>query len=356
MKDATDRMKLSRFRCAALALAIVTVVPKAEATTIQTAAASAPTGRIPVDNEQQNDLARLRLMIDRGQGAAALIELDRLAAETPTPSGVNTLRGIVLYGQEKLPEADAAFAKALQENPKDKEAAQMRGLTLFRLGKPAEAVPLLELAHDWTANTKADPNYVLARCYIELRRYDDARRAFASQYGFEPESASAYLLTSRMLLRNGYLSVAQQFAEQAISRDPQMPLAHELLGEIALAQARIEEAVKQLEQERARNPLEASVYDRLGDAYTRMGEYTKAQQVLEQAILLEPNATGPYIQLGKVLLRRRDPVNAAMYLERAEKMDPANSITHNLLAQAYGMLGRNGDAKRQNELGQSSEH
>jgi predicted Zn-dependent protease len=228
----------------------------------------------------------------------------------------------------------------------------MRGLTLFRLGKPVEAIPLLEAAHNWTPDTRTDPSYVLALCYIDTRRYDDARQAFASQYGFPPDSAAAYLLAARMFLRREYVPVAKESAIKALDLDPKLPMAHLLLGEIALAGEHLDDAIVEFEKERVQNPLEASSYDRLGDAYTRAGDYTRAQQALQQALLLDPNSTGPYILLGKVLLKRQDGVNAAMYLERAAKMDPGNSMTHALLAQAYRLLGRTEDATRQTEMAQ----
>ena len=300
----------------------------------------------------QPNLADLRRMIYRGRAADALKQLDALAGQKPAVAGVDMLRGTALYMQNRFVEADAAFAGALKQNPRDEEATQMRGLTLFRLGKPADAIPLLEAAHNWTPETKTDPSYVLALCYIDTRRYDDARHAFASQYGFAPDSAAAYLLAARMLLRREYIPVAKEFALKALELDSQLPLAHSLLGEIALAGEHVDEAIAEFEKERQRNPLEGSIYDRLGDAYTRAGDYTRAQQALQQALLLEPNTTGPYILLGKVLLKGQDAVNAALYLERAEKMDPNNAITHALLAQAYRQLGRPEDASRQNEMAQ----
>jgi predicted Zn-dependent protease len=298
------------------------------------------------------NLVQLRQMIDRGHTADALKQLDLLATQQPAPAGVNRLRGLALYSQNKFTEADAAFASALQQDPHDEESTQLRGLTLFRLGRPADAIPLLKSEPAWTSETKVDPSYVLALCYLDTRQYDNARQAFAAQYGFPPDSAQAYLLAARMLLRREYLPVAQQFAEKALVLDPQLPLAHELLGEVALAGEHLDVAIAEFEKERQRNPLDGSIYDRLGDAYTRAGDYTKAQQSLQRALLLEPNATGPYILLGKVLLKRQDPASATMYLERAEKTDPDNYITHSLLGQAYRLLGRAEDAGREIQTSQ----
>ncbi len=193
---------------------------------------------------------------------------------------------------------------------------------------------------------------MLALCYIDTRRYDDARHAFAAQYGFPPDSAPAYLISARMLLRREYLPVAKSFAEKSLTLEPALPLAHELLGEIALAGNHLDEAIAQLEQEKTRNPLEGIVYDRLGDAFLRAARYNDAQLTLQQAVLLEPNATGPLILLGKTMLKKSDPLAASTFLERAEQMDPANFMTHNLLGQAYRAMGRHDDAAREAETAQ----
>jgi len=309
----------------------------------------------PVDaTAPQQDLAAIRALIDKGHVADALKQLDQMAARKPEPAGVERLRGVALYAQDDIAGADRAFAAALQQDSKDVEAAQMRGLTLYRLGKPAETIALLEGMKEWAPTTRVDPSYILALCYMDVHRYDAARHAFARQYGFEADSAAAYLLTGRMLMRRQNLQSAQDFARKALTLNPQLPLAHLLLGEIALGSEQPAEALAEFEKERAQNPLYGPIYDRLGDAYERVGEYQKAQQALQQALLLEPATTGPLILLGELLLKRQDPASAASYLERAEKMDPGNYIIHSLLGQAYKSMGRSEDAARENTLTQNA--
>jgi tetratricopeptide (TPR) repeat protein len=300
--------------------------------------------------QSPNPVAPLRQVEDLVNGGhldEAQQKLDTLAAELPEAMGVEYLRGMVFYQQGKMVEATTAFAKAVAQDPKNLEAMQMEGVSLFRVGKPAEAVPLLEQAHRSVPNANVDPNYVLGLCYMDTGRYDDARRAFANQYGFAPDSPPAYLLAARMLLRREYLPVAEASARKALALNPSLPRAHLLLGEIALAHGQLPNAISDFEQERDLDPLNGAVYERLGDAYIRASDFDRAQQVLDRAVLLEPTVNIPFILLGKVLLKQQNSLMAKMYLEHALQMDSKNYMAHYLLGQAYRALGRSDDAARE---------
>jgi predicted Zn-dependent protease len=301
-----------------------------------------------------------------GKLTEALALLDALAAVQPEESGVERLRGQILYQKEHLPEAEAAFASAVAQDPSDRESEQMEGVTIYRLGRPADAIPLLEkanLASNAPSSTtaanpgaNADPQYVLGLCYTDTKRYDDARHAFALQFGFPPDSAEAYLVAARLFLRREFADEAAIFAKKAVELNPALPLAHQLLGEIALAKADLPTAVSELEAERKLNPLDGPMYDRLGDAYIRNGQYEDARQALNKAVLLEPSSTGPYILLGEALVKLGDPIQALHYLNRAATMDPGNYVTHTILGQAYRALGQTAEANREYKLAVEIQH
>ncbi len=294
--------------------------------------------------------AEAQKLLDAGRLDEALKTLDTLAQQQPEPAGVERLRGMAFYEQGKIQLAAAAFERAVAQDPSDREAMQMQGVVLFRSGKPAEAIPLLEKAHLSIPRTNIDTNYVLGLCYLDARRYDDARTAFATQYNFPPDSPSAYLLAARMMLRRDYLPVADTFAQKAIELNPNLPMAHLLIGQIRLSQSKLPEAIAEFEKENQLNPLYGEVYDRLGDAYLRQGDYAKSQASLDRALLLEPNSSVPYILLGKVLLKQQDPLMAKMYLDKALAIDPGNYTTHTLLGQAYRSLGQAEQASHEFQL------
>jgi tetratricopeptide (TPR) repeat protein len=308
--------------------------------TPQDASASAP----------QTPLAIAQDLAARGRLGKAMAQLDELAKQTPEPPGVERLRGIIFYEREELQEAATAFAKAMEQDPEDRESIEMRGVSLFRMGRPGDALPFLEKAHAAVERANVDPEYVLGLCYADVQRYDDARHAFASQYGFAPDSAEAYLLAARLFLRREMVPEAVVQATKALAVNPALPLAHQLIGEAALAKGDYTSAIHEFEAERKIDPLDGALYERLGDAYLRSGQYTDAQTALNRAVLLEPSSTAPYILLGQTFLKLKDPIQALHYLDRAARMDPANYITHNLLGQAYKATGQVAEANREFQM------
>jgi predicted Zn-dependent protease len=292
----------------------------------------------------------------KGRLDQAMAQLDQLAAQSPEPTGVERLRGIILYQREQFPEAIEAFAKAAAQDPSDRASIEMRGVSLFRMGHAPEAIPFLEKARTAVESANVDPDYVLALCYAAVHRYDDSRHAFAAQFGFAPDSPEAYLLAGRLFLRRELRDEAGVYAAQALTLDPKLPLAHELLGEVALANGDVPGAIRELEAERSLNPLDPDIYDRLGDAYLRTGQYALAQQALDRAVLLEPNSTGPFILLGETFLKLQQPIQAIHYLDHAVRMDASNYLTHYRLGQAYMAVGDRATANREFKTSAELQH
>jgi len=235
----------------------------------------------------------------------------------------------------------------MAEDPQDREAVQLRGLSLFQLGRPAEAIPYLKQVQSWIGSASVDSNYVLGLCYIHTQNYDEARRSFAQLYGVPPDSGAAHLFLARMLLRQEYDPIAEQNAKQAAALDPKLPLVHYLLGEFYLYKSNVEKAIQEFEFEQKLNPGYAGTYDRLGDSYSRIGKYDESERALQRAILLDATATGPYILMGKVLVKKKEYASAINYLQKALRMDPSNYMAHHLMGETYRGLGLTEDAERE---------
>jgi predicted Zn-dependent protease len=288
--------------------------------------------------------------IKHGQEQDAIVLLQKLAIERPAPRGAFKALGVAYYRTGKLADAENSFRNAIAEDPKDLDAVQMLGLTLYRLGKPDAALPYLERARTSTQASDVDADYVLGRCYIDAHRYDDARRAFAAQYGLDPESGAAYELNAQMLVRVELPDQAEIEAQRALTLAPKLAMAHFILGKIYLARGAFESALQEFERERSINPTYPELYQFLGDLYAKVGRRREAQHALTEALSLDQSNTGPFISMGRLFLDDDDPQTAVSYLQHAEQMDPSNYITHYLLSQAFRRMGRTDDTRRELEI------
>ena len=294
--------------------------------------------------------AEVRRLSQQGKFDEAIAQLETLLASRSDVKGLSHEMGVVYYKKGDYLKATASFKKALADDPSDNEATQLMGLSYYLAGRPTEAIAPLEKVQTWYPSANVDVNYILGICYIQTKDYPNARKAFARMFAVPGDSAASYLFTARMLLRQDFTPVAEEYARKAVELDPKLPRAHFLLGELFLYKSRIPEAVEQFQKELELNPGDSAVYYKLADAYTRLEKYEEAEKLLQRSIWLDATSTGPYILMGKVLEKKGETALAVRALQRALTMDPNNPIPHHLLGQAYRELGRTEEAERELKL------
>jgi tetratricopeptide (TPR) repeat protein len=288
-----------------------------------------------------------RRLSKQGKYDEAIGALHQLESAHPGIKGLSHELGAAYYKKSDYPNAIASLKKALEENPADQEAEQLLGLSYYLAERPAEAIPELERVQTWFPSANVDASYILGICYIQTKDYPNARKAFAKMFDVPAESAASYLFTARMLLRQDFGPVAEEYAHKAAALDPRLPLAHQLLGEVYLYHSQLEEAIAEFRKELEINPGSATAYYKLADGYSRVQKYDDAERLLQRSIWLDSTSTGPYILLGKVLQKKGETELAVRALQRALAMDPNNPIPHHLLGQAYRDLGKSEEAERE---------
>jgi len=335
------------FRCAVGLLSIVLGSPLAFAQTAPEPTAPAPNSSNGPSAAASREFEVPRRLLREGKFDDAITTLEDLQTKNPAMPGLAHELGIAYYKKGDYLKAIAALQRAQTENPKDGESTQLLGLSAYLAGRPNEAIPALEKVQTWFPNANVDAAYILGVCYIQTKDYPKARGAFAKMFNVAPDSAAAYLFTARMLLRQDFGPVAEEYAQKAASLDPKMPLVHELLGELDLYHSKIPEAIAELQKELSLNPGYATAYYKLADAYSRVQKFDDAEKLLQRSIWLDATSTGPYILMGKVLQKKGESELAVRALQRALAMDPNNPMTHHLLGQAYRDMGREEDAARE---------
>ena len=296
------------------------------------------------------DFTQPRKLMQEGKLDDAIAQLHAIEARDPAAKGLALELGTAYYRKNDFPQAIEYLKKANAADPANDEALQMIGLAYFRGGHPADAIPLLEKVQGWYPRANVDAAYVLGIAYIQTKNYDQARKAFGTMFAVPPDSAAAYLFTARMLLRQEFDPVAEEYAQKAATLDPKLPLAHFLLGELYLYKSRVPDAIAEFQKEIALNPAHAATYYKLADAYSRIQKYDEADRLLQRSIWLDSTSTGPFILRGKVLEKKGEFDLAVLALQRAAAMDPNNPMTHQLLGQAYRNVGKKEDAERELKL------
>ena len=260
--------------------------------------------RPPQSEPAKSEFDEARRLAQQGKYDEAVTALHQIESAHPGMKGVSHELGAAYYKKNEYGNAIAFLKKALAENPQDSEAEQLLGLSYYLAQRPAEAIPALEKVQAWYASANVDAAYILGICYIQTKDYPDARKAFAKMFDVPAESAASYLFTARMLLRQDFASVAEEYAHKAVELDPKLPLAHQLVGELYLYQSRIDEAIEEFRKELEINPGNAAAYYKLADGYSRVQKYEEAERLLQRSIWLDSTSTGPYILLGKVLAKK----------------------------------------------------
>src|ERR1700730_3920634 len=297
-----------------------------------------------------SDFSRARNLMQQGRVEEAITELHAVEARSPDLKGLELELGTAYYKKSDYPKAIEYLQKATATDPGNNEALQLLGLSYYLSGRLQEAIPLLEKVRGWSPRANVDASYILGICYIQTKDYPHARVAFAKMFDVPSDSAAGYLFTARMLFRQEFDPIAEEYAQKAATLDPKLHLAHFLLGELYLFKSRVPEAIAEFQKELAINPGHAAAYYKLADAYSRVQKFEDAERLLQRSIWLDATSTGPFILMGKVLEKKGEFELALRALQKAATMDPNNAMTHHLLGQAYRDMGKKEEAETELKL------
>jgi tetratricopeptide (TPR) repeat protein len=134
--------------------------------------------------------SRSHLLAQQGQRAAAIEDARRLVQHHPDRSAADWFNlAYLLEGEGRCLEAEGAFRRALEMDPRLDRAWYGLGLTLIRLGRLDDAVEALK------RNTELQPMspygwYQLAQVHMDRNEPESARKIIQHLQGFEPKVAA----------------------------------------------------------------------------------------------------------------------------------------------------------------------
>lgn len=206
---------------------------------------------------------------------------------------------------------------------------------------------------------------------VERVEYDRNEKKKVSASG----SAKEHLQVGRQHLLNGEYNEAIAELSTAVSLDPKLSEAHNLLG-VAYNQKGFADRAKQSFEHAVKNdPKDAETLNNLGFALYKNGNYRAAVDRLKRAAKIAPNderilnnlglalcrlgkfddayqsfsrANGPLagnLNIAKMLERFGREDDAIRYYEDARRIDPMNSIALKRLADLYQRVGKTAESE-----------
>jgi tetratricopeptide (TPR) repeat protein len=242
--------------------------------------------------------------------------------------------GLVLAQQNRKPDAEKEFDKAIALAPKDPALLSTIGKAEMKMGKFKEGTALLRQVVDLAPDLAAahlDLALALSDSYNFAAALDQANDAIR----LAPQSAFAHFYRGRVLYDLGRNEEAQPEFEAARRLNAQMAepryflaLIHKQGGDYEVAAALLEETVRL-------QPKNAMAWYMLGQCFEKLSDPAKTTAVWRKAIEADPGFTQALISLARAL-QTSDPMESerlrARYAEVQKKrrvLDRADTLANN---------------------------
>ena len=266
---------------------------------------------VPASLRARVGLHRLDLLLDEGDGHAALTLAESLAHGTTVRAALGNRLGLARSAVGDVAGARAAFEAAHQSDPRDASA-------------------LINLAR--IARTAGDR--------------EGARRLLQQALALDETNGEAWLAYGVVLTDLGALVEARRAVLEAGRRMPDQAGPWTTQGEIDLREGHPTEAAASFREALQRAPDDTGARTNLGVALARTGDRQGAMQAFEQVTQRAPSVGQAWNGLGVMRLGMSDPEGAIGPLEHASRLLPDDPNPPMNLGLAYERLQRWGEAAR----------
>jgi Flp pilus assembly protein TadD len=232
-------------------------------------------------------------------------------------------------------------------------ANRQRGIVLSRLGKHAEAEPILRRI--FLARTAAAPDpevdEALARCYLETFQLRAAEEVIKQWIIDAPADARAYYWKAEAGRRgtdSDHESLIADY-EQALQLDPNHDKARLALAGLYLGAHRIDDARREYATYLERHPDDPEACLGLGQIAAEQNQSQEAIHYLDLAMKLAPQDYRPFAERGKIEIRRGHFASALPYFDKAVQMEVREPEVHYQRGLILTRLGRVEEAAKEKE-------
>ncbi|MBF0296838.1 MAG: glycosyltransferase family protein [Magnetococcales bacterium] len=208
--------------------------------------------------------------------------------------------GVVLQGQNRLVEAEAAYREALRLNPEHPETHYNHGYLLDDLQRPVEA----EAA--WREAIRLRPEYPEAWSNLGYllrgqNRDAEAEAAWREAIRLRPGFTDARVNLGGWLLERGRCAEAQEQLHAALQADPECVAAHAFLARLLHGSGEPEGSAAHWREVLRLRPDDADARYNFGNLLKELGRREEAEANWREALRLRPDFCAAWNNLGNLL-------------------------------------------------------
>jgi tetratricopeptide (TPR) repeat protein len=243
-----------------------------------------------------------------------------------------------LVSQNKLQDAIAHYARAIEIRPAYADAYSNMGVLLARQGKMAEASAYYARALHLKPNL-AEAHHNLASALVSQGRLQDAMAHYARAIEIKPTYAMAYNNMATVLVRLGEVEKAINVLNCALRIAPSLVVTHCNLGDILFRQGDLNSAIEHYQEAIGVDPASFKAHEQLGMILGRQGRLAEAIVHLSQALNIEPDHADVHNTLGALLVHQGRLAEAISHFSEALKRSPDDPVVLNNMGEALGRQG-----------------
>jgi serine/threonine protein kinase/Flp pilus assembly protein TadD len=220
---------------------------------------------------------------------------------------------------DRQTEAEAECHKAIELDPGCAFAYINLASCLIRRGMLPDAVEACRKAITITPDY-AHAYVAMANATRRQHKHKEAEAICRKAIDIQPDYVLAYVILADILNDQGKHKEAEVAGRKAITLQDDDPFAHQVLAISLIKQNRIETALTALAKAAGLNPDFADAYHAVGLALREQGKLAEAKAAYQKVIQLRPGWEDPYINLGNILGRdeRRFPEAVAAFRKALE--------------------------------------
>lgn len=203
-------------------------------------------------------------------------------------AGAHNNLGVLYYNKGMYEDAVAAFARALEIDPKMQVAQRNLEVAYFHTGYYDRRVA--ELRDRLRAHPDdRDARWELGRAYAAIGDGKEAAAEFNAILQYAPNDIGAIVQLGLAEKANGDLEKAQRWLDRALALDEKSPLVHQYIGEVLYNRGLNDQALAALHRSIELSPENADAHYLIGFVLGDLGRHEEARMSTKRAIQLNPS-------------------------------------------------------------------